>query len=66
MHLPHAFARFAGDYKDPGWYRHAAGTQAYEGTGEVPTPPRADDDKSAVAADGHRVFTVRKESKHDH
>ncbi len=25
-----------GDYSDPGWYRHPAGTQAYEWTGEVP------------------------------
>ncbi len=28
------------DYKDPGWYKHPAGTVAYEWKGEVPTPAR--------------------------
>ncbi|WP_334187088.1 multicopper oxidase family protein [Noviherbaspirillum sp.] len=29
-----------GDYKDPGWYKHPAGTVAYEWTGSVPEPTR--------------------------
>jgi hypothetical protein len=31
-----------GDYKDPGWYRHPAGTVAYEWTGALPGPHRSD------------------------
>ena len=27
-----------GDYSDPGWYRHPAGTQAWEWTGSLPEP----------------------------
>jgi hypothetical protein len=30
-----------GDYKDPGWYRHPAGTVAYEWKGEAPPATRA-------------------------
>jgi FtsP/CotA-like multicopper oxidase with cupredoxin domain len=30
-----------GDYKDPGWYKHPAGTVAYEWKGEVPEPTRS-------------------------
>jgi len=29
-----------GDYKDPGWYKHPAGTVAYEFTGALPDPAR--------------------------
>ena len=29
-----------GDYKDPGWYKHPAGTVAYEWKGETPSPVR--------------------------
>ena len=29
-----------GDYKDPGWYKHPAGTVAYEWTGNTPNPAR--------------------------
>ncbi|GAA0756744.1 copper oxidase [Ideonella azotifigens] len=29
-----------GDYRDPGWFKHAAGTQAREYTGELPVPVR--------------------------
>jgi len=28
------------DYKDPGWYRHPAGTVAYEWKGDAPTASR--------------------------
>ena len=30
-----------GDYSDPGWYKHPAGTVAYEWTGALPEPERA-------------------------
>jgi hypothetical protein len=30
-----------GDYRDPGWYKHPAGTVAYEWTGEAPAAVRA-------------------------
>ena len=30
-----------GDYSDPGWYKHPAGTVAYEWTGTLPEPERA-------------------------
>jgi hypothetical protein len=30
----------AGNYKDPGWFQHPAGTVAYEYSGELHTPPR--------------------------
>jgi len=29
------------DYTDPGWYKHPAGSVAYEWTGEVPVAQRA-------------------------
>jgi manganese oxidase len=29
-----------GDYKDPGWYKQPAGTQAFEWTGALPEPAR--------------------------
>ena len=29
-----------GDYRDPGWFRHPAGTVAYEFTGQMPEPAR--------------------------
>jgi hypothetical protein len=29
-----------GDYKDPGWYKHPAGTVAYEWKGEPPAAVR--------------------------
>jgi hypothetical protein len=29
-----------GDYGDPGWYAHPAGTVAYEWTGALPDPAR--------------------------
>jgi len=30
-----------GDYKDPGWFRHPPGTQAYEWTGALAEPARS-------------------------
>ena len=32
-----------GDYSDPGWYKHPAGTVAYEWTGQLPEPARSGD-----------------------
>jgi hypothetical protein len=32
-----------GDYSDPGWYKHPAGTLAYEWTGRLPEPERSHD-----------------------
>ncbi|MFP5390749.1 MAG: copper oxidase, partial [Gammaproteobacteria bacterium] len=32
-----------GDYSDPGWYKHPAGTVAYEWTGQLPEPARSSD-----------------------
>src|SRR5882672_5497502 len=29
-----------GDYKDPGWYKHPPGTNAFEWTGAMPEPAR--------------------------
>ncbi|WP_201744874.1 hypothetical protein, partial [Escherichia coli] len=30
----------AGDYKDPGWFKHPKGTNAFEWTGAMPEPAR--------------------------
>jgi hypothetical protein len=30
----------AGDYKDPGWYKHPPGEVAFEWTGALPDPAR--------------------------
>jgi FtsP/CotA-like multicopper oxidase with cupredoxin domain len=48
-----------GNYKDPGWYRHPQGTVAYEYTGEVQRPTRADEPKADT-----RTLNVRKPSGH--
>jgi hypothetical protein len=32
-----------GNYSDPGWYKHPAGTVAYEWTGQLPEPARSSD-----------------------
>ena len=53
-----------GDYQDPGWYRHPAGTVAYEWTGEVPPATAA---PQAAPAAGDTVVTVRKPGpRHEH
>jgi FtsP/CotA-like multicopper oxidase with cupredoxin domain len=52
------------DYKDPGWYKHPAGTVAYEWTGEAPVPAKA---APAPAAAPDREFRARKpETGHKH
>ncbi len=40
-----------GDYSDPGWYRHPAGTQAWEWTGSLPEPA------TSTSAGGHSMPT---------
>jgi FtsP/CotA-like multicopper oxidase with cupredoxin domain len=49
------------DYKDPGWYRQPADTQATEWTGALPVTSRAD----APRADSGTV-DVRKPTRHQH
>jgi FtsP/CotA-like multicopper oxidase with cupredoxin domain len=56
-----------GDYKDPGWYKHPAGTQAYEWTGALPAParPRAGTQAMPAAASGPVTeVQIRKPSGH--
>jgi manganese oxidase len=45
-----------GDYRDPGWYQHPAGTVAYEYTGAPPPAPRA---QAAKPAPGRKDVEVR-------
>ncbi|MCL4798885.1 MAG: copper oxidase [Burkholderiales bacterium] len=47
------------DYADPGWYKHPPGTVAYEWTGELPKPARAE----AVHPDP-KALTVRRRGGH--
>ncbi len=51
-----------GDYRDPGWYRHPAGTVAREWTGEVPQAPVAPN----TPAQGPVELNAKKPSGHGH
>ena len=51
-----------GDYKDPGWYQHPAGTVAQEWTGEVPQAKSAASDTTESAD----TLKVRKPKSHSH
>jgi hypothetical protein len=53
-----------GDYRDPGWYRHPAGTVAREWTGELPAAPAAPGAPKAAAGD--TVLKARKPGTHGH
>lgn len=57
-----------GDYTDPGWYKHPAGTVAYEWKGPVPEPKRSNSAGSqSVPATGTSKdveMNVRKPSGH--
>jgi hypothetical protein len=53
-----------GDYTDPGWYRHPAGTQAYEWTGALPAAPRAATTAVPATAPEAAPLTVRKGGQH--
>jgi len=50
-----------GDYRDPGWYKHPAGTVAREWTGAAPEPVRA---PATAAAPGETVGTVKRGGGH--
>ncbi|WP_219134605.1 multicopper oxidase family protein [Janthinobacterium sp. UMAB-60] len=54
-----------GDYRDPGWYKHPAGSVAYEWTGALPEAVRRAG-PPAPAAKGGVEMTVRKPLRHDH
>ena len=49
-----------GDYRDPGWYRHPAGTVAYEWNGELPPAAKG----SPAPRAGGMEMNVRKPSGH--
>ncbi|MBB5609160.1 MULTISPECIES: multicopper oxidase family protein [unclassified Janthinobacterium] len=52
-----------GDYRDPGWYQHPAGTLAYEWTGALPETVRGQGVGKHLAPGQHGVeMTVRKPS----
>ena len=56
-----------GDYTDPGWYKHPAGTVAYEWTGALPEPSRstsAGGQSMPVMNKPNVEMTVRKPSGH--
>lgn len=56
-----------GDYSDPGWYKHPAGTVAYEWTGALPEPDRstkAGGQSMPVMNKPNVEMTVRKPSGH--
>lgn len=56
-----------GDYTDPGWYKHPAGTVAYEWTGALPEPSRstsAGGQSMPVMNKPNVQMTVRKPSGH--
>jgi hypothetical protein len=57
-----------GDYKDPGWYKHPAGTVAYEWKGEAPTPARSSSaggqSMAATNKPANVEMNVRKPSGH--
>ncbi|KFI05650.1 multicopper oxidase family protein [Massilia sp. BSC265] len=52
-----------GDYRDPGWYKHPAGTVAREWTGEVPAAPQA---PGAPEASDQPALKARKPGSHKH
>ncbi|WP_099763217.1 multicopper oxidase family protein [Janthinobacterium sp. 35] len=54
-----------GDYRDPGWYKHPAGSVACEWTGALPEPVRSQGTGKAAAKGGVEM-TVRKPLRHDH
>ncbi|APA67879.1 multicopper oxidase family protein [Janthinobacterium sp. 1_2014MBL_MicDiv] len=52
-----------GDYRDPGWYKHPAGSVAHEWTGALPEPVRAQGTGKPAARRGVEM-TVRKPGGH--
>ena len=58
------------DYKDPGWYRHPAGAQAYEWTGDVPTAHSArvqpDTQPGKAPRETQAPLDIKRGGVHDH
>ena len=52
------------DYKDPGWYKHPAGTVAYEWTGEPLATLRAPGSEAISIVRDDTFLTVRRGSGH--
>ena len=52
------------DYKDPGWYRHLAGTQAYEWTGAPLAETKAPADPARATDSSPVILNVTKGSSH--
>ncbi|KAF3995972.1 multicopper oxidase family protein [Glaciimonas immobilis] len=55
------------DYKDPGWYKHPAGTSAYEWKGDdaaMPDATQAPDARRMAAQPGEKILKVIKGSGH--
>ena len=52
-----------GDYRDPGWYKHPAGSVAHEWTGALPEPVRGQGAGKPVTKSGVEM-TVRKPGGH--
>jgi hypothetical protein len=52
-----------GDYRDPGWYRHPAGSVAWEWTGEPPAAVRSTE-TAGQTKPAQVELTVRKPSGH--
>jgi manganese oxidase len=52
------------DYKDPGWYRHPAGTQAYEWTGAPLVETKAPADPARATDSSPVILDVTKGSSH--
>ena len=52
------------DYKDPGWYRHPAGTQAYEWTGAPVAATKAPSSPVQAASPGGVILNVTKGTSH--
>ncbi|MCW5772583.1 MAG: copper oxidase [Rhodospirillaceae bacterium] len=58
----------AGDYKDPGWFKHPPGTVAYEVKGPAESPPRARAPKEAPKKNARTIElkVVKPTGKHHH
>ena len=58
------------DYKDPGWYRHPAGAQAYEWTGDVPMAHSArvqpDTQPGKAPRETQAPLNIKRGGVHDH
>lgn len=60
-----------GSYKDPGWFKHPPGTQAYEWTGALGAAPRSHKAGHGSMPMNHTLphgveVQVRKPTKHEH